>query len=77
MEKTLDYFSLGQQVKIKGIQDKRLEQRLLGYGICVGSIVELRDIAPLGDPFIIASNTTEIAIRKTDCHFLECELWTK
>lgn len=77
MKKTLDCFSLGQQVKIKNIRDERLRHRLLGYGIYIDSIVELRDIAPLGDPFIIAVNTIEIAIRKDDCHALECELWEK
>ncbi|MGL4662646.1 MAG: FeoA family protein [Culicoidibacterales bacterium] len=73
----LDQFAIGDTVKIIAIKNINLEKRLLGFGIYCGSFIQLKDIAPLGDPYIIASNSTEIAIRKTDIDFLECELWNK
>lgn len=74
---TLSHFTIGNIIKIVSINDNRLKQRLLGFGICPGSIVQLKDIAPLGDPFIITNDTVEIAIRKNDLEFLECELCQK
>lgn len=73
----LDHFTIGDTVKIIAIENTSLERRLLGFGIYKGSIIELKNIAPLGDPFIISNNSTEIAIRKSDALYLECELWNK
>lgn len=73
----LDHFSIGDSLKIISIPNDKLEKRLLGFGIYRGSIIQLKDIAPLGDPYIITHNTTEIAIRKQDISYLECELWKK
>lgn len=73
----LNHFSIGDKLKIIRINDERLYNRLLGFGIYTGSVIELKDVAPLGDPFIIANNLTEIAIRKSDILYLECELWRK
>lgn len=77
MNQSLDQFSIGDTVKIVSIHNKKLEQRLLGFGIYCGSIISLKDVSPLGDPFIITNNIVEIAIRKSDTVHLECELWNK
>lgn len=73
----LTQFTIGDSVKIISIQNEKLEKRLLGFGIYCGSIIQLKDVSPLGDPFIITNNVTEIAIRKNDIIYLECELWKK
>lgn len=71
---SLAHFSIGDNVTITAINDTKLKHRLLGFGIYLGSVVQIKDIAPLGDPFVITNSTTEIAIRKSDLEYLECEL---
>lgn len=73
----LNQFSIGDTVKIIAIHNEKLKNRLLGFGIYCGSTIQLKDVSPLGDPFIITNNITEIAIRKNDIIHLECELWKK
>lgn len=74
---TLDQFSTGDTLKITEINDIKLAKRLLGYSICVGSVIEFKEVAPLGDPLVISCRTADIAIRKIDSQKVVCTLWKK
>lgn len=59
--------NLGEKATIKEIGgDKKLAKRLLALGCIEGTEIELKRIAPLGDPIIINLRGFDLAIRKKD-----------
>lgn len=58
---------LGEKAKIDLINgDIKLAKRLSALGLIQGTEVELKRIAPLGDPIIINLRGFDLAIRKKD-----------
>lgn len=58
---------LGEKAKIEEINgDVRLAKRLSALGLIEGTEVELKRIAPLGDPLVINLRGFDLAIRKKD-----------
>lgn len=58
---------LGEKAIIKEIGgDEKLAKRLLALGCIEGTEIELKRIAPLGDPMIINLRGFDLAIRKKD-----------
>lgn len=58
---------IGQRATIEGLLgDSKLNKRLSALGLIKGTEIELRRIAPLGDPIIINLRGFDLAIRKKD-----------
>ncbi len=59
--------NLGDKAIIKEISgDEKLAKRLLALGCIEGTEIELKRVAPLGDPIIINLRGFDLAIRKKD-----------
>lgn len=59
--------NLGEKAIIKYINgDDNLTKRLLALGCIEGTEIELKRIAPLGDPIIVNLRGFDLAIRKKD-----------
>lgn len=59
--------NLGEKAIIKYINgDDKLTKRLLALGCIEGTEIELKRIAPLGDPLIVNLRGFDLAIRKKD-----------
>ncbi|MCL2599005.1 MAG: ferrous iron transport protein A [Firmicutes bacterium] len=41
-------------------------QRLCDLGLCVGSEVQIKCVAPMGDPIVVRVGDCDVAIRKAD-----------
>lgn len=58
---------LGEKGKINSIKgDLKLAKRLSALGLVEGTEVELKRVAPLGDPLVINIRGFDLAIRKKD-----------
>ncbi|MCR1952571.1 MULTISPECIES: ferrous iron transport protein A [unclassified Clostridium] len=59
--------NLGEKAIIKYINgDDKLTKRLLALGCIEGTEIELKRVAPLGDPIIVNLRGFDLAIRKKD-----------
>ena len=59
--------NLGEKAIIKYINgDDKLTKRLLALGCIEGTEIEIKRIAPLGDPIIVNLRGFDLAIRKKD-----------
>ncbi len=56
----------GKSGVIARFESTELEIALLRMGVGRGNLVQLCDMAPLGDPISLRANGTKIAIRKKD-----------
>lgn len=61
---TIDSLQKGQKAKIISFDDSIVPLKLIEMGCLEGNIVELLQIAPLGDPLFLSVNDTNLAIRK-------------
>lgn len=61
---TIDSLQKGQKAKIISFDDSIVPLKLIEMGCLEGNIVELLQIAPLGDPLLLSVNDTNLAIRK-------------
>jgi ferrous iron transport protein A len=61
---TIDSLQKGQKAKIISFDDSIVPLKLIEMGCLEGNIVELLQIAPLGDPLFLSINDTNLAIRK-------------
>ena len=58
---------ISEKAKIKKIDwDIKLAKRLYALGLIEGTEIELKRVAPLGDPLIISLRGFDLAIRKKD-----------
>lgn len=58
---------VGQIATIKSVEgNEKLMKRLLALGCIEGTKVEMKRIAPLGDPIIVSFRGFDLAIRKKD-----------
>ena len=76
----LSELKVGQNGKILGIEEKNREIRrhLLDMGIIVGTIVEVKKIAPFGDPIDIKLRDYELCVCKNDLSQIIVEvIWKK
>lgn len=72
--KTLKEVKVGQSAIIKKIHgDGALKRRIMDMGITKGVEVNIRKVAPLGDPLEITVRGYEISIRKADAELIEVE----
>lgn len=58
---------LGEKATIKEVNgDEKLAKRLSALGLIQGTEIELKRVAPLGDPILVNLRGFDLAIRKKD-----------
>ena len=72
----LSELKVGQRAIIKklNIQNKEIRRRLLDMGLTRGTKVEIKKIAPMGDPIDIKLRDYELCISKTELSSIEVEV---
>ena len=67
---------VGQVGKVRDlkIENKAIRRHMLDMGVTRGVEVEIKKIAPMGDPIDIALRDYELAIRKADLKMIEVEV---
>lgn len=71
---TLREVSIGQTVTVKKlIGEGPVKRRIMDMGITKGVEVNVRKVAPLGDPIEVTVRGYELSIRKTDADMIEVE----
>lgn len=70
---SMEKLILGQKGRVVKIEStsKEIKRRLLDMGITPGVIVEIKRIAPLGDPYDIKIRDYDLCIRKSDLALIE------
>lgn len=72
--KTLKEIKVGQSAIVRKIHgDGALKRRIMDMGITKGLEVNIRKVAPLGDPLEITVRGYELSIRKADAELIEVE----
>lgn len=74
--KTLADLKIGQKALILDFNIDNIPLKLLEMGCLPGNVVELLQIAPLGDPIYINVNDSHVAIRKETASEINVEIVT-
>ena len=71
----LSDLKIGQSAKVLALKvpNKQIKRHLLDMGITRGTIVEIKKIAPMGDPIDIKIRDYELCLRKQDLSQIEAE----
>jgi len=74
--KTLSQLKVGQKAIVKklNIDDRAIKRHLLDMGLTRGVEVEVKKIAPMGDPIDIKIRGYELALRKAELKQIEVEV---
>ena len=72
----LSDLSKGQTAKVLGLHNsnRAIKRRLLDMGITTGVKIEIKHIAPLGDPISISVRGYELCVRKNDMAEIDVEV---
>ncbi len=66
-EKTLRDVPIGQSATVRRLMGEgELKRRIMNMGLTKGAQVQVRKVAPLGDPIEITVRGTEVSLRKTE-----------
>ncbi len=76
MKTTLAALKKGQKAIITGFNIDAIPLKLLEMGCLPGNVVELLQVAPLGDPIYINVNDSHVAIRKETAVEIDVEMIT-
>ena len=69
---TLDALKPGDQATIQKIQATgALKRRLMDMGLTKGTALQIKKLAPLGDPMEITIRGYELTLRKKECECVE------
>ncbi|MHB8065535.1 MAG: FeoA family protein [Ruminiclostridium sp.] len=72
---TLREVKIGQTVTIKKLHGEgAVKRRIMDMGITKGVEVNIRKVAPLGDPIEVNVRGYELSIRKSDAEMIEVEM---
>ena len=73
---TLAELPKGYIAKVKHIDtpDQKLKRRLMDMGITEGVQIEVKKVAPLGDPIDISLRGYELCLRKADLTHIDVEV---
>ena len=72
--KTLRQASIGDTVKVVKLHGEgAVKRRIMDMGITKGVEVQIRKVAPLGDPIEVNVRGYELSIRKADAEMIEIE----
>ena len=71
---TLREAAIGQTVRVKKLTgDGPVKRRILDMGITKGVEINIRKVAPLGDPIEVTVRGYELSVRKADAAMIEVE----
>lgn len=71
---TLREAAIGQTVKVKRLTgDGPVKRRIMDMGITKGVEINIRKVAPLGDPIEVSVRGYELSVRKADAAMIEVE----
>lgn len=72
---SLDQVTAGQKVRIVGFAavETNFRRKLLALGLMPGAEVEVRRVAPLGDPMQIQLRGASVSLRKQEAAIIEVE----
>ena len=59
---------------LKRLDEGRLRRRLFDMGVTPGAIVNVRKLAPLGDPIEVTLRGYELTLRKVEANLIEVEV---
>ena len=72
--KTLKDLKVGESAKVVKLHGQgAVRRRIMDMGITRGTVVKVRKVAPLGDPFELTVRGYELSIRKADAQMVEIE----
>lgn len=72
--KTLRQAKIGDTVKVVKLHGEgAVKRRIMDMGITKGVEVQIRKVAPLGDPVEVTVRGYELSIRKADAEMIEVE----
>ena len=72
--KTLRQAKIGDAVKVVKLHGEgAVKRRIMDMGITKGVEVNIRKVAPLGDPVEVTVRVYELSIRKADAEMIEVE----
>ena len=72
--KTLRQAKVGQTVTVKRLHGEgAIKRRIMDMGLTKGVTVQLRKIAPLGDPMEFSVRGYELSLRKADAELVEID----
>ena len=71
---TLKEVSIGQTVTVKKLSGQgATKRRIMDMGITKGVEINIRKVAPLGDPIEVTVRGYELSVRKADAAMIEVE----
>ena len=71
---TLREAAIGQTVRVKKLTgDGPVKRRIMDMGITKGVEINIRKVAPLGDPIEVTVRGYELLVRKADAAMIEVE----
>jgi len=71
---TLREAAIGQTVRVKKLTgDGPVKRRIMDMGITKGVDINIRKVAPLGDPIEVTVRGYELSVRKADAAMIEVE----
>ncbi len=71
---TLNEVPIGEMVTISKVNaEGSLRRRIMDMGLTKGCVVEVRKVAPLGDPIEICLRGYELSIRKSEAEAIDVE----
>ena len=71
---TLREAAIGQTVRVKKLTgDGPVKRRIMDMGITRGVEINIRKVAPLGDPIEVTVRGYELSVRKADAAMIEVE----
>ncbi len=72
--KTLKEAKIGEQLTVVRLHGQgAVKRRIMDMGITKGVGIQIRKVAPLGDPFEINVRGYELSLRKADAEMIEVE----
>lgn len=72
--KTLKDVKIGESVKVVKLHGEgAVKRRIMDMGLTKGVDVQIRKVAPLGDPVEVTVRGYELSLRKADAEMIEVE----
>lgn len=72
--KTLRETKIGDTVRVKKLHGEgAVRRRIMDMGLTKGADVQIRRVAPLGDPIEVSVRGYDLSIRKADAEMIEVE----
>lgn len=72
--KTLRESKVGETIRVVKLHGEgAVKRRIMDMGLTKGVDVQVRKVAPLGDPIEVTVRGYELSIRKTDAEMIEVE----